>query len=447
MAAPITAAPAAAVAAATEDAGRPLPPDPELPGVAELLARAPGVLGDFLAGRGWALDETRPVQVLYRPGRSCDVRYQARARHPGGDLRALSLVVETRARPLPPSPAPARFAERYQLPNPVAHVDPYLAWVFPYDPSLPGAMDAAWGPAVRIALNRTGRRATAVAVQPLRYRPRRRAVFHYLTLDRGRRDVLFGKTLRPDRAAAIVDAAPHLRVRRRSRGRVRVSLPLDHGNDGTLLFPRLDGESLRDLLLTGSALPAPERLADLLDDLPRLAGDLGPTSPGSPKDPFGMAEHSRTLLARVAPEAADDVHRAVDAIVERAQRDAGLPERLVHGDLYEAQVFVRDDYSLGLIDLDDLAPGDPVLDAANFCAHLIALGVSVPQAWSRLVAYRTLVRDAFLARLDVSPEALAWREALTLLLLASGPFRVLEPNWPAEVVRRVKIVLALLDRS
>jgi Ser/Thr protein kinase RdoA (MazF antagonist) len=141
------------------------------------------------------------------------------------------------------------------------------------------------------------------------------------------------------------------------------------------------------------------------------------------------------------------VHRAADAIIERAQRDdTVLPDRLVHGDLYEDQVFVDDDFSLGLIDVDDLGPGDPVLDAANFCAHLLALGVSVPSAWDRLVAYRTLVRDAFLARLDVTPAALAWREALALLLLASGPFRVLDPNWPEAIGRRLELVLALLEQ-
>ena len=66
-----------------------------------------------------------------------------------------------------------------------------------------------------------------------------------------------------------------------------------------------------------------------------------------------------------------------------------------------------------------------------------ALALSVPHASGRLLAYRTLVQDAFLERLGVSPRALAWREALALLLLASGPFRVLDPAWPHEVQRRI----------
>ncbi|MGH9033645.1 MAG: phosphotransferase family protein, partial [Acidimicrobiia bacterium] len=192
----------------------------------------------------------------------------------------------------------------------------------------------------------------------------------------------------------------------------------------------------------GDSLPAPDRVAALLDDLPRRAGRRSPTDASARSDATRLAEHARRLLTRLVPDATDAVDRAVDTIVERARRDA-TPRRLVHGDLYEAQVVVAGDYSLGLIDLDDLGVGDPALDAANFCAHLIALGQSVPAAWPRLVAYRALVRAAFLARLDIDPDALAWREALASLLLASGPFRVLHPHWPREVKRRVDLALRL----
>jgi hypothetical protein len=63
------------------------------------------------------------------------------------------------------------------------------------------------------------------------------------------------------------------------------------------------------------------------------------------------------------------------------------------------------------------------------------------------VAYRGLVRRAFLDRLGVSPADLAWRETLAMLLLAAGPFRVLDPRWPAEVGRRVRLAVRLLDQA
>ncbi|HEX5949189.1 MAG TPA: hypothetical protein VFZ45_06460, partial [Actinomycetota bacterium] len=89
----------------------------------------------------------------------------------------------------------------------------------------------------------------------------------------------------------------------------------------------------------------------------------------------------------------------------------------------------------------------PAMDAANFCAHLLVLARAVPAAAGRLAAYRELVREAFLLRLGIPSTELAWREALAALLLASGPFRVLDPRWPAEVTRRIQLAVRLLDQA
>jgi aminoglycoside phosphotransferase (APT) family kinase protein len=117
---------------------------------------------------------------------------------------------------------------------------------------------------------------------------------------------------------------------------------------------------------------------------------------------------------------------------------------VVHGDLYEAQVIVDPDGTLGLIDLDDLSVGDPAMDAANMCAHLMVLAMSVPLARDRLMAYRGDVAGAFSQALGVSETQLARREAVCALRLATGPFRVLEPDWPRAVERRVEAAAGLL---
>jgi aminoglycoside phosphotransferase (APT) family kinase protein len=120
-----------------------------------------------------------------------------------------------------------------------------------------------------------------------------------------------------------------------------------------------------------------------------------------------------------------------------------VPPRTVHGDLYDAQVFVGREYSLGLIDLDDVGPGDPAMDAGNFLAHLVALALAFPSAGRRVLAYRTLMRTAFLDRLGLDPAELAWREALEMFQLALGPLRTLNRRWPHEVNRRVGLALRL----
>lgn len=431
----------------------PIPPDPGLPGARGLfLPEGSDAVASFLEGRGWTMREVRAVQALYRPGRSCVVRYRVRAETPAGEPRILTLCGETRARPREVPPPPPEFGVRYGLPDPVAQVAPYLVYAFPYDPGLEGLPDAAWGPAVREALGQLGTRPIAVAVEPLRYRPRRRAVFRYLALHRGRRgrrfDVAFGKTLGSSRIRRCLAVTRSLsrearRVRLR-RPRVRLALPKGEVVRGTLLFAPLRGRSLRDLLLAGERLPAPERVAGLIGDLAGL-GDTAFEGPDASArcQPADLAAQVGELLAGLVPEVEPDVRRVVDAIAEGADRDR-TPPCLVHGDLYEAQVFVDQDFSLGLIDLDDLGPGDPILDAANFTAHLLALALSVPAAADRLLAYRVLAREAFVARFDIPPAAYAWREALAMLLLATGPFRVLQPNWPAAVAERVSLATRLL---
>ena len=420
-----------------------LPPDPGIPG-ARGLFREDGeeVLGRFLGTRSWSLVEARPVQVSYRPERSCIVRYRARATNPVGHHRVLTLIAEVRHRPGPSSEPSTELDVRYGLPHPVERIGPYLVWAFPHDPSLEGLPDAAWGPSVRERLQAAGRPLRAVAVQPLRYRPRRRAVFRYTGLHGGRGgsapQALFGKVL----PGAKVERWGEVPSPRR-RG-LRVAAPLGSPDRGVLLFASLEGRSLRELLLSGGSLPAPHRVAALVDEVPRVLG----SRPGERyrAAPLRTAAATAELVRRLIPEASTAVARLNDAVAEGVAVDE-VPSRTVHGDLYEAQVFVGRDYSLGLIDLDDSGPGDPAMDAANFGAHLIALALAVPHAGNRIMAYRSLVRTAFLQRLDVSPRELAWREALCLFALSVGPFRVLRPAWPAEVRRRAEVALRLTQAT
>jgi hypothetical protein len=221
-------------------------------------------------------------------------------------------------------------------------------------------------------------------------------------------------------------------------------MPVGSLGENAFVFEPARGRSLRDLLVAGGPLPSPRRVARLPET---VAGRVGSRLPEVARpSPTEAAGSAAAVLERLVPGSTGAVDRVVEAVAEGAGRPAPAAPA-VHGDLYEAQVFVDEDFSLGLIDLDDLGPGDPATDAANFCAHLLVLALSVPAAANRLAAYRGLVRDAFLQRLGISPADLAWREALAALLLASGPFRVLDPRWPAEVGRRVLLAVRLLDQA
>ena len=81
------------------------------------------------------------------------------------------------------------------------------------------------------------------------------------------------------------------------------------------------------------------------------------------------------MVARLLPGEGCAAGRVAEAVIGWAEESEPREQWIVHGDLYENQVLV-DGESLGLIDLDDLGPGDPLLDAANFSAHLLVLGTS-----------------------------------------------------------------------
>lgn len=419
-----------------------IPPDPRLPHAAGLLLdEGRQALRVFLEARRWEPEDARPVQVMYRPGRSCVVRHRVLARNPSAEHRVLTLCAETARRPEPAPLPPESWEGRYDLAAPIDVVGPYLVWAFPYDPTLTGLPDAAFGPAVRQALGRIGPAPAAVSVVPLRYRPRRRAVFRYLAVRDHAKTVRFGKVLRPKKAARLRRTGESLLKRRRSRRRpgLRLALPAGWEGDDAALFEPLEGRSLLDLILAGDSLPHPRRLVGLSEEIAAL-----PAAVEENPAPERLVEHARGLLVAIVPEASAQVERVAALVRDAAARDT-LQKRVVHGDFYEAQVFVEHDYSLGLLDLDDLGLGDPGMEVANLSAHLLALALSAPHAKARLLAYRNLVLDAYRDCLDLSPADMAWREALVMLMLASGPFRTARPSWPSEVARRVSIAERLLE--
>jgi hypothetical protein len=420
-------------------------------GAGEVLGGDPTPIGRFLARNHWQLVESRPAQVRGTPGRFWLCRHQVRARDTAGRERALSVCVEARRRPRSVSDAPPGVGAAAGLATMVAEIGPHRVWAFPYDPELPGLLAVGSGAAAREALAATGLidgdEPVAVTAELLRYRAARRAVAKYLVIPRPGRGhgsrtprpgrTFYGKVLRPHRAARVRAVASALEP----HDRLRLAIPVPYG-ESLLLTRAMPGTALRTRLLRNQSLPAPARLAAVPATVARpVALDRLP-EPDDRRHPARLAEYAAGLLGHVLPDARADLGRVVDAVA--AGVGAGwAPSTLVHGDLYDDQLFVDDEFGLGLIDLDDAGPGDPVLDAANLCAHLLAMAAVAPGASARLVAYHDLVRSEYRARLDVSPVGFAWREALALLLLATGPFRVLAADWERQSGHLVSLAVRL----
>ncbi|HKY77693.1 MAG TPA: hypothetical protein VJS45_16280 [Acidimicrobiia bacterium] len=397
-----------------------LPADRDLPGAADLLAGAgAAAVARFLDERGLEPHRIEPVQAHYRPGRWLAVCFRT------------GVVERSSGRPLCPTvTVECRAGE------------PDRVWRFPDDPALPGLAVAADAARVR---RRLRPRPGDVVVEPLRYRPRRRAVFRY-RLDGGR--ALFVKVVTPSRGSRQLAFADVLRP-----SGLRLALPVGRVGPGALVLPPLPGTPLRDLLLAGAPLPPPDRLVALSDELhersfPALAAAglalSGERATSRRRVDPATALCAARLVARLLPAEGCAAGRVAEAVIAWEEESAPPEPRIVHGDLYENQVFV-DGHDLGLVDLDDLGPGDALLDAANFSAHLLLLGASGPPAAAVILRYREELRAAFLRRLDADPVALAWREAYCLLRLAAGPFRVLHPDWPRRTADRVGLATAALS--
>lgn len=412
-------------------------PDPALPGSGGLA----GALGaqavvQLLGEQGLRVIGQRPTQILYYPGRSMLVRHTAWAEPAaGGASERFSVCTEIARVARWPEGESARSMD-------VAGV-PMQAWVFPADPGLPGlgdAMDSANAldlvrehlPAVR-----------SVAPSPVAYRPGRRAVLRYAArLPRakgGGSANYYLKVMTPEDAERTWNVAEQLRGHPSA-----LALPVARPAETLLLFEELPGKGLREVLLGNDALPSPARVVGLMDQVE----SLGPLPVGEAGRPAAAGlRHASKVLSAIVPGSTERV-----TAIRRKLRDVlaahPVEHRLIHGDFYEGQVMVGDDFELALLDLDDIGIGDPALDAASFCAHLVALADSNPRVAPRLMAYRAMLREAFMQRVDVAEEGFAAREALVMLQLASGPFRVLEPDWPTRVRRRIALAETLLaDRA
>ena len=190
--------------------------------------------------------------------------------------------------------------------------------------------------------------------------------------------------------------------------------------------------------LTGrnsAAIPHPDVILDVLDNLGSLDD---PGTPG-PSSPVARLDRSVDLLKAALPHHSAVLSELADVIRAALDRD-GIPPVVVHGDFYEGQLLIDEAGGLaGVLDVDDIGMGDPVMDAANYTAHLVALGESHPGVLDRLDAHRRSFRMAYLERSGVDGRALGAREAVAGLGLATGPFRVLSPGWPGRMERRIAL--------
>ncbi len=173
------------------------------------------------------------------------------------------------------------------------------------------------------------------------------------------------------RYTKVVAVRKHQTLERATR--LAQALPLRtprlHSTDparGTVTTDALPGRTLRDLLAGPRAEAACTATGAALAALHRV-----PPPPAVPVHGWleeqavtqKWQQYAATFRAPLALPPPPDADLSAEASV-------GAARTLIHRDFHDGQVLVADDGSVGVLDFDLMAIGDPALDLANLLAHL-----------------------------------------------------------------------------
>ncbi|RKW71367.1 phosphotransferase [Galactobacter caseinivorans] len=301
-----------------------------------------------------------------------------------------------------------------------------LLWLHPYDPKLPGlALTSVPASVERI----WGAGSPVTQLETLAYRPLRRAVLR-ATFKNGQR--LYLKALHRDADSL------HRRHSLLLEAGVPAPAPVGQTVHGVVALREAEGESLAlAMSRVGTELPDAADLLALLDRLPHSL----------------LTERRRESWSDRLPDYADAASVAFPSlqgrIVEVSQAltaqlaavDPG-PEEPVHGDLYEANVFVKGHRVSGLLDVDGAGPGYRVDDLACLLAHLAVLP-QLDHRYQVVPRYAALLDEDFVRYLrgrGIAAAALHARVAAVVLTLVAGVHD--EGHEDAEEVATQRVAIA-----
>jgi hypothetical protein len=372
-----------------------------------LAGPAEEVLNAALAAVGGRATGVRATQVRYAPEKSITVQYTATVAW--GDRITKETLVASSGITVP--------KETVELDVDGARI---TLWRYPRDPFLPG-LEAATDPRrMNLLLADLGSPQVSTNLRRRAYRPGRRAVIEAVAPTTR----IFIKVVRPDRVEAIHN--------KHSAMAGRVPVPHSYGwsaDLGLVALQAMSGRTLRQVLESGSRrLPQPARIRTLLQALPQ------PPEPTPVRGPAAQASRHGRVLGVVAPELRQEIHEVVEA-VGSVEDEETVP---VHGDFHSAQVLVRGEEVVGLVDVDTAGVGQRADDFAGILGHLSTLTLTSPKRKVMDSYGSSLIRE-FDLRTD--PATLRLRVAAVVLGLATGPFRVQESAWPAATRRRIDLAL------
>ena len=298
---------------------------------------------------------------------------------------------------------------------------PMVLFRYTDDAHLPGLREAAYPETALKLVNRhvlaiPARRAR---VELVRYRPANRAVLRYSV----GRVKLYARVMRPSVVEPLL-TAHHLLSQSRF---VVPRLAGCWAEGGVVWMSEIPGKNLRRYIRQGK-MPDPSPLLDGLESLWNAPDVTHGSNPFNLSGTYQSARRSFMHNVRdngAAQRSLYEATRSLDPFIQ-----SWRPSSIAHNDFYDDQLLVLRDGRIALVDFEEAGPGDPMLDAGNFLAHL---------RWSSRFgrkgeapasgAYYHLFRHAALERFRWSDRDLALREAVCLFRICTNAVRHPKQDW------------------
>ncbi len=312
---------------------------------------------------------------------------------------------------------------------------PLEVFRYPDDPRLPGLSEAALP---ETALGLLNRYVLAVPVkranvEMIRYRPTNRAVLRNSV----GRLTFYARVMRPDSAAPLLRAQEVI-----ARSDFVVPRLAGYWADGGVAwFSAIPGENLRRHIRRGNT-PDPMPLLHGLETIwsqPNQAEELKPFNLA------GAYERAKRIFSHNVGDNSDAL-RSLDAATVSLDPFVRQwrPTVVAQNDFYDDQMLVLPDGRVALVDFEEAGPGDPMLDAGNFLAHLRwASCFGSDRRKDASSAYYNIFKQAALARFSWSATDLALREAVCLFRTCTNVVRHPQQDWRT----RLETGLALVNQA
>ena len=308
---------------------------------------------------------------------------------------------------------------------------------YPLDDRLPGLEKAAQPAGTLELVNRhvLTMPARNARVQLIRYRPEYRAVLRH-RLGRVR---LYARVMRPtdvhsflatyDVAAQSVFVVPGL---------------AGCWNEGGIVWlTEIRGRNLRRSIRKGK-LPDPMLLLDGLESLWSVPQEDYRIRPFSLSRAYIRALNSFRHNLRDYAESSYTLNTIAQSLNRFVQ--SWRPTSMAHNDFYDDQLLLMENGSIALVDLEDIAPGDPMLDVGNFLAHLRwAAGASQSDRAPNCTRFHDAFRRAALDRFGWDQHSLVLREAVCLFRICTNVVRHPKHDWRSRLDAGLALVVECLN--